>query len=99
MGSDMFSDPEQVDGFAALMSDADKPFECVGEKRESAVALRLLAARPLWRDAPVVAALARTARDLVDDGDEARLLAPDQVLAFPDPAVAAAVDDLLARRR
>ena len=99
IGSDMFADPDQVDGFAALMSDADKPFECVGEKRESAVALRLLAARPQWRDAPVVAALARTAGDLVDDGDEARLLAPDQVLAFPDPAVAAAVDDFLARRR
>ena len=46
-------------GFAALMSDADKPFECVGERRESAVALRLLAG--LGRHGgtrPVVAALA-----------------------------------------
>jgi hypothetical protein len=99
IGSDMFADLDQVDGFAALMSDADKPFECVGEKRESAVAVRLLAGRREWRDAPVVAALARTAGALVDDSDEAILLSPDHGLAFRDPVVAAAVDDLLTRRR
>ena len=99
IGSDMFADPDQVDGFAALMSDTDKPFECVGEKRESAVALRLLAGRPAWRDTPVVVALARSAGALVDDDDEARLLAPDTNLAFRDPVVAAAVHDLLTRPR
>ena len=99
IGTDMFADLGQIDGFAALMSDADKPFECVGEKRESAVALRLLAAKREWRDAPVVAALARTAAALVGEDDEARLLAPDHHLAFPDPVLAGAVERLLSRSR
>ena len=42
--------PDQIDGFAALMSDADKPFECVGERRESAAAMRILSSLPGWRD-------------------------------------------------
>jgi len=99
IGTDMFADPDQVDGFAALMSDAAKPFECVGEKRESAVALRLLANRHQWRESAVVTALARTAGALVGDDDEARLLTPDHALAFRDPEVAAAADALLRRNR
>ena len=43
------------------MSDADKPFECVGERRESAVALRRLAGLPAWRGSRVVSALSGTA--------------------------------------
>ena len=95
VGRDLFADPAQVPGFAALMSDVDKPFECVGERRESAAALHLLARDPDWRDTPVVAALAPVADALVTDGDVDRLLAPDRSLAFPDPRVAAAVDALL----
>ena len=38
IGRDMFADPEQITGFAALMSPDGKPFECVGERRESAAA-------------------------------------------------------------
>ncbi len=75
IGTDMFADPGQVEGFAALMSDVDKPFECVGERRESAVALRLLAELPAWRDTVVVTTLAPVAEALVGDGDAARLLA------------------------
>ena len=97
VGTDMFTDPGQVPGFAALMSDADKPFECVGERRESAVALRLLADRPGWRDTVVVSALAGTASALVGDEDLARLLAPQVDLAFPDVTVSSAVDALLSR--
>jgi hypothetical protein len=99
IGTDMFADPGQIEGFAALMSDVDKPFECVGEKRESAAALRLLAGRPGWRDTPVVTALAPVAAALVDDRDVARLLGPDNDLRFPDPVVADAVDALLAAGR
>ena len=99
IGTDMFGDPGQVPGFAALMSDTDKPFECVGERRESAVALRLLAGRPAWRNSAVVAALAPVAEALVGDEDVADLLTPDPGLAFDDPAVAAAVDVLLAGDR
>jgi hypothetical protein len=98
IGTDMFADAAQVPGFAALMSDVDKPFECVGERRESAAALHLLASRPAWRDSTVVSALAATAGALVDDADVAALLAPDDSLAFAVPEVATAVAQLLGRR-
>ncbi len=95
IGVDMFADPDQVDGFAALMSDADKPFECVGERRESAVALRMLADQPAWRDSIVVATLAPVAAGLVDDRDVVALLTAEADLSFPDPVVAAAVAAML----
>ncbi len=95
IGRDLFADPGQVPGFAALMSETDKPFECVGERRESAAALHLLGASEVWRDSPVVAALAPVAATLVTDADVADLLTPRPELAFPDPVVAAAADALL----
>jgi len=95
IGRDLFAEPGEVPGFAALMSETDKPFECVGERRESAAALHLLAGSTVWRDAPVVVALAPVAAALVTDADVADLLAPRPDLAFPDPVVAAAADALL----
>jgi hypothetical protein len=95
IGRDMFDDPDQVEGFAALMSDEGKPFECVGERGESAAALRMLSDLPAWRDKVVVAALGPPARARVSDDDIARLLTPDPSPAFPDPKVASAVDRLL----
>ena len=92
IGRDLFADPTEIAGFAALMGRDDKPFECVGERRESAAAFRLLADRPEWSGSPVVTALADRARTLVSDQDVAWLLAPATDLAFPDPDVAAAVD-------
>lgn len=97
IGRDLFDDPAEIAGFAALMSRDDKPFECVGERRESAAAFRLLADRPEWSGSAVVTALADRARTLVSDQDVARLLAPATDLAFPDPGVAAAVDRFFAR--
>ena len=99
LGRDLFADPDQVPGFAALMSDEDKPFECVGERRESAVALRLLADRPAWSDSVVVASLADRARSLVSEDDVATTLAPDRGLDFPDPTLASAVASLVAGTR
>ncbi|MGH9096941.1 MAG: endonuclease domain-containing protein [Acidimicrobiales bacterium] len=99
IGRDMFDDPDQVEGFAALMSEAGKPFECVGERGESAAALRILSDLPAWRDKVVVAALGDRARARVSDDDVARLLTPDPSPAFPDPQVASAVDRLLAGGR
>jgi hypothetical protein len=96
IGRDMFADRLQVAGFAALMSDDDKPFECVGERRESAAALRMLSDRPEWKESPVVAALAARARAMVSDADIEMLLTPAPDLAFPDPEVAAAVDRFVA---
>ncbi len=89
-------DPAALAGFAALMRDAEKPFECVGERRESAVAVRLLADRPEWSSFGVVAALAPEAARLVGPADVEAVLAPDPSLAFPAADVAAAVDDVLA---
>jgi hypothetical protein len=93
VGRDMFADPGQIDGFRSLMSTEDKPFECVGERRESAVALRLLGQRPEWASSPVVAALAREAQALTSDQDVEELLAPDRRL---DMGVAD-IDGLVAR--
>lgn len=95
LGRDLFADPDQVAGFAALMSDRDKPFECVGERRESAAAMRILADLPRWRASVVVAALAGPAREMVSERDVRELLTPQGDLAFPDPVVAGAVDRLL----
>jgi hypothetical protein len=98
IGRDMFADSGQIPGFAALMSDDEKPFECVGERRESAAALRLLSCLPEWKDSPVVAALSTMARAMVSDADIESLLTPDTDLAFPDPAVATAVGRFFAAR-
>ncbi len=91
IGRDLFDDPDQVPGFAALMSDADKPFECVGERRESAAAFRILSHQPLWKDKPVVAALSGSARSMVSDADVQDLLTARPGHFFPDGDVAAAV--------
>ena len=76
IGRDMFDDPGQVEGFAALMSEEGKPFECVGERGESAAALRMLSDLPAWKDKVVVAALGDRARARVTDHDVTRLLTP-----------------------
>jgi UDP-N-acetyl-alpha-D-muramoyl-L-alanyl-L-glutamate epimerase len=64
-GANLLDDPTQFDGFGALMSLHAKPFECVGEVRESRSALAMLANDPLWRGAVVVAALAPSL--MIDD--------------------------------
>lgn len=99
IGRDMFSEPDQVAGFAALMSTDDKPFECVGERRESAAAMRMLSDLPAWKGARVVEALATTARSLVSEADVEDLLAPDGSLCFPRPEVADAVERFMASAR
>jgi hypothetical protein len=91
IGRDLFADPAQIDGFAALMSEVDKPFECVGERRESAAAMRILATLPDWRDTPVVRALSDRARALVDDADVSALLAPAEGVDGADADAASRV--------
>jgi hypothetical protein len=93
VGRDMFADPDQIDGFRALMSRDDKPFECVGERRESAVAIRLLGRRPEWASSPVIAALAPEAEGLTSDRDVEELLAPDRGLGMGG----ADIDGMVAR--
>jgi UDP-N-acetyl-alpha-D-muramoyl-L-alanyl-L-glutamate epimerase len=63
-GQDLLADPDQADGFRALMAlDGNKPFECVGEADEARAALIALASQPEWGSHAVVQALVP---DLVD---------------------------------
>lgn len=57
-GADLLADPAQLPGYRELAGvTRHKPFECVGEPAESLAALRLVAGRTEWADAPVVRAL------------------------------------------
>ena len=64
-----------------------KPFDCVGERAESATALALLATLDVWKDFPVVEALAgdaaRTRDDL--DSDLDALLRPEGPTLTTEP--------------
>jgi UDP-N-acetyl-alpha-D-muramoyl-L-alanyl-L-glutamate epimerase len=95
IGRDLFDDRSQLPGFAALMSDEGKPFECVGERRESAAAVRMLSELARWKDSPVVSALAGDARKMISDTEVAALLAPQLELAFPDSLVASSVEAMI----
>ena len=60
VGRNLLDDPEQVGGFDALLEFEDhKPFECVGEGRESRAAMAALATRPEWREDALVERFAR----------------------------------------
>lgn len=63
-GGNMLDDRSQLEGFRALWS--DKPFDCVGELAESAIAMAHVAAREEWADAAVVQALAADAAVVAD---------------------------------
>jgi len=54
-GRNLLDDPGQAPGFDALLEYQDhKPFECVGEGRESRAAMAALSARPEWREDALV---------------------------------------------
>ena len=60
VGRNLLDDPAQTSGFDALLEYQDhKPFECVGEGRESRAAMAALAQRPEWREDALVARFAR----------------------------------------
>ena len=59
VGRNLLDDPAQTGGFDALLEYQDhKPFECVGEGRESRAAMAALAQRPEWREDALVARFA-----------------------------------------
>lgn len=69
-GRNLLDDPAQVPGFDALLEYQDhKPFECVGEGRESRAAMAALAQRPEWREDAVVRRFAREILPQLDAGD------------------------------
>ncbi len=54
-GRNLLDEPELVPGFDALIEyGAHKPFECVGEARESRAALKSLSERAVWREDAIV---------------------------------------------
>ena len=85
-GRNLLDDLAQVPGYDALLEYQDhKPFECVGEGRESRAAMAALAARPEWREDAVVERFAREILPRLDPAelDMAALLQIDQEHAIP----------------
>ena len=70
-GRNLLAEEGQAAGFDALLEYQDhKPFECVGEGRESRAAMAALAARADWREDALVA---RFAREILPQLDPAEL--------------------------
>jgi hypothetical protein len=87
-GRNLLDDAGQISGYDALLEYRDhKPFECVGEARESRAALAALAARPEWREDEIVERFAREILPQLDAGELALapLLVPDEEHAIPAP--------------
>ena len=87
-GRNLLDDAAQAAGFDALIEFRDhKPFECVGEARESRAALALLAGRPEWREDRLVQRFARDIRPQLgaDALEVAPLLAAEGPHRIPPP--------------
>ena len=70
LGRNLLDDPAQTEGYDALLEYQDhKPFECVGEGRESRAAMAALAQRPEWREDALVERFAREIRPQLDADD------------------------------
>jgi len=66
-GRNLLDDPAQIPGFDALLEYQNhKPFECVGEGRESRAAMAALAERPEWREDALVDRFAHEIRPQLD---------------------------------
>ena len=69
-GRNLLDDPAQTAGYDSLLEYQDhKPFECVGEGRESRAAMAALAARPEWREDALVERFAREIRPQLDPAE------------------------------
>ena len=69
-GRNLLDDSAQTAGYDALLEYRDhKPFECVGEGKESRAAMAALAARPEWREDAIVARFAREIAPQLGSGE------------------------------
>jgi hypothetical protein len=85
-GRNLLDDPAQMAGYDALFEFHDhKPFECVGEARESRAAMAALTTRPEWREDALVERFARVIRPQLqsDDLRIEPLLVPDSEHGIP----------------
>lgn len=85
-GRNVLDEPEQITGFDALLEYQDhKPFECVGEGRESRAAMAALAASPSWREDTIVRRFAEVIRPQLEASELAipPLLEAAQAHAIP----------------
>ncbi|GGA68232.1 hypothetical protein GCM10011521_03010 [Arenimonas soli] len=85
-GRNLLDEADQAPGFDALMEFRDhKPFECVGEGRESRAAMELLANSAAWREDALVKRYSREIRPQLDPADRglASLLEPSDDHGIP----------------
>jgi UDP-N-acetyl-alpha-D-muramoyl-L-alanyl-L-glutamate epimerase len=86
VGRNLLDDEAQTGGYDALLEYQDhKPFECVGEGRESRAAMAALSTRPEWREDALVKRFAREILPHLDPAELAiaPLLVPDDVHGIP----------------
>ena len=86
-GRNLLDEADQAPGFDALMEYRDhKPFECVGEGRESRAAMELLANSAAWREDALVKRYAREIRPQLEPSERglASLLEPSDDHGIPD---------------
>ncbi|KFN45043.1 UDP-N-acetyl-alpha-D-muramoyl-L-alanyl-L-glutamate epimerase [Arenimonas oryziterrae] len=88
-GRNLLDEPEQAPGFDALLEFEDhKPFECVGEGKESRAAMAALADSASWREDALVARFAREIRPQLVESELG--LAP-LLVASPEHGIPSAV--------
>jgi hypothetical protein len=86
-GRNLLDEADQAPGFDALLEYRDhKPFECVGEGRESRAAFDALADSPAWREDALVKRYIREIRPQLAAGERglAPLLQPSDHHGIPD---------------
>jgi UDP-N-acetyl-alpha-D-muramoyl-L-alanyl-L-glutamate epimerase len=67
-GSDLLADQNQIDGFRVLLTDDEKPFECVADVDEARQSLGALVRHPDWSDHVVVRSLQHHAIESTSTG-------------------------------
>jgi UDP-N-acetyl-alpha-D-muramoyl-L-alanyl-L-glutamate epimerase len=85
-GRNLLDEPAQADGYDALMEfRGHKPFECVGEARESRAAMAALAASPDWSEDAIVERFRRVVLPRLDPAelDLGSLMAPTGAHGIP----------------